>query len=55
MNDVGLDSIQLMELIGAIEDEYDIEVPERKVRDLQHIDEIVAFIDEMCFQEMEKA
>ena len=44
--DVGLDSLQLLELVGIIEDEFDIDVPERKVRDLQYIDQIVAFIDE---------
>jgi len=45
-NDVGLNSVEIMELIGAIEDEFDIEIPERKVRDLQHIGQIVKFIED---------
>ena len=45
-NDVGLDSVEIMELIGTIEDEFDIEIPERKVRDLQLIDQIVRFIED---------
>jgi acyl carrier protein len=46
--DVGLNSLQLLELVGAVEDAFDIDIPERKVRDLQQINQIVAFIDDVC-------
>ena len=44
-NDVGLDSIEIMELIGVIEDEFDLEIPERAIRELQCIDQIVGYIE----------
>ena len=47
-NDVGLNSLQLMDLVGAIEDFFDIDIPERKVRDLQQVNQIVAYLDSNC-------
>lgn len=45
-NDLGIDSIQILEMIGQIEEQFDIEIPDRKLREIQTIDQIVAFIEE---------
>lgn len=45
-NDLGIDSIQILEIIGQIEEEFDIEIPDRKLREIQTIDQIVSFIEE---------
>ena len=44
--DFDLDSIRIMEMIGEIEDRFDIEIPDRKLRELQTVGQIIAFIEE---------
>jgi acyl carrier protein len=45
-NDIGLNSLQIIELIGEIEDLYDIEIPDRKLRELQTVNQVVDFLEE---------
>lgn len=45
-NDIDLDSIQILEIIGDIEDVFNIEIPDRKLRELKTIGDIINFIKE---------
>ena len=45
-NDIDLDSIQILEIIGDIEDRFDIEIPDRKLRELKTVGNIITFIEE---------
>lgn len=44
--DLGLDSFQLVEMIGELEDKLDICIPDRKLRELQTVGQVVRFIRE---------
>ena len=44
-NDLGLNSIEIMELIASIEDVFDVEVDDRAVRFLQQVDQIINMLE----------
>ena len=45
VNDLGFTSYDVVSLVGKFEDEFDIEVPDRKIRLLKTIQDIVNFIE----------
>ena len=45
VNDLGFTSYDVVSLVGKFEDEFDIEVPDRKIKLMKTVDDIVKFID----------
>ena len=46
VNDLGFTSYDVVSLVGKFEDEFDIEVPDRKIKFMKTVDDIVKFIEE---------
>jgi len=44
VNDLGLTSYDVVSLVGKFEDEFDIEVPDRKIKFMKTVDDIVKLI-----------
>ncbi len=47
VDDLGADSLDVVELISSLEDEYDIVITDDAVRDLYTVREVVDFIDRL--------
>ncbi len=45
-NDLGADSLDVVELLMAIEDEFDIEIPDDKIEVIKTIGDLVKYIEE---------
>lgn len=45
VNDLGFTSYDVVSLVGKFEDEFDIEVPDRKIKLMKTVDDIVMFIE----------
>ena len=45
VNDLGFTSYDVVSLVGKFEDEFDIEVPDRKIKHMKTVDDIVKFIE----------
>ena len=45
VNDLGFTSYDVVSLVGKFEDEFDIEVPDRKIKLMTTVDDIVKFIE----------
>ena len=45
VNDLGFSSYDVVSLVGKFEDEFDIEVPDRKIKLMKTVDDIVKFIE----------
>ena len=43
--DLVMSSFDLIQLAGVVEDEFDIEIPDRAIKDLKTIADVVAFIE----------
>lgn len=48
MMDFGVDSFTLSEIACAIEDEFDVEIPDRKVHELKTVGDVVNFLEEIA-------
>ena len=46
MKDLEADSLDAVEIIMAIEEEYDIEVPDEEAEKFQKVSDIVKYVDE---------
>lgn len=46
VNDLGADSLDLVDLVMSIEDEFAIEVPDEAVEQLKTVDDAVRYIEE---------
>jgi len=46
LNDLGADSLDLVELIMAIEEEFDIEIPDEEAERIQTVNDAVEYIKE---------
>lgn len=46
VNDLGADSLDLVDLVMSIEDEFAIEVPDEAVEKLKTVDDAVRYIEE---------
>lgn len=45
IEDLGADSLAVMQLVMALEDEYDIEVPEDDIAKLKTVNDIIKYIE----------
>lgn len=45
--EIGADSIDLVDLISEFEDEFDISIPDDSIEDLKTVGDVVNLIDEM--------
>ena len=45
IDDLGADSLDVVDLISAVEDEFDVQIPDEKVEGIKTIGDIVAFIE----------
>lgn len=43
--DLGLNSLDLVNLACAVEDEFDIEIPDRAIKDFKTVGDVIAFIE----------
>lgn len=43
--DLGLNSLDLVNLACLVEDEFDIEIPDRKIKELKTVGDVIAFIE----------
>lgn len=44
-DEVGADSLDLVEIVMAIEDEFDLEIPDEAVSAMQNMGDLVSYID----------
>lgn len=44
--DLGMSSFDLIQLACAVEDEFDIEIPDRAIKDFKTIADVISFIEE---------
>ncbi len=45
--EIDADSLDLVEIVMALEDEYDIEISDEAISDMENLGELVAFIDNL--------
>lgn len=43
--DLGLNSLDLVNLACIVEDEFDIEIPDRAIKDFKTVGDVIAFIE----------
>ena len=46
VNDLGADSLDTVELIMALEEEYDIEIPDEDAEKFQTVEDLVKYVEE---------
>ena len=51
MKDLEADSLDAVEIIMAIEDEFDIEIPDEEAEKFQLVGDLVRYVEEICEQE----
>ena len=44
--DLGMSSFDLIQLACAVEDEFDVEIPDRAIKDFKTIADVISFIEE---------
>ena len=47
-DDLGADSLDIVDLIQTIEDEYDLSIPDEAVENIKTVGDIVAYIENKC-------
>ena len=45
IDDLGADSLDVVDLISSVEDEFDVEIPDEKVEGIKTVGDIVAYIE----------
>ncbi len=45
-NDLGADSLDLFDMLGTLEEEFEVEIPDDKVEELKTVGQVVEFIQE---------
>ncbi|MBR3603225.1 MAG: acyl carrier protein [Elusimicrobiaceae bacterium] len=48
VNDLGADSLDTVEFIMALEEEFDIEIPDDKAEKIKTVGEAISYIEEKC-------
>ena len=48
--DLAADSLDLVELIAAVEDKYDVELPEDELEQMKNVGDLCAFLEEKAAQ-----
>ncbi len=51
IDDLGADSLDVVDLISSVEDEFDIEIPDEKVEGIKTVGDIVAYIESVTSEE----
>ena len=51
MDDLGADSLDLFELVMALEEEYDVEIPSEDLERLTTVGEVIAYLKEKGVEE----
>ena len=46
LDDLGADSLDVVDLVMALEDEFDVEIPEDQVENIKTVGDIVKFIED---------
>ena len=49
-DDLGADSLDLFELVMALEDEYNIEIPAEELSDLSTVGYVIEYLKDRCFE-----
>ena len=44
--DLGLNSLELVNLVCVVEDEFDIEIPDRNIKDFRTVKDLIEFIEQ---------
>ena len=45
VEDLGADSLDIVELIMALEEEYQLEIPDEEAEKMQKVDDVIAYIE----------
>lgn len=45
ISDLGLSSLDLVNLVCSVEDEFDIEIPDRAIKGFKTVGDVIAFIE----------
>lgn len=45
-NDLGADSLDVVDLLMSLEDEFDVEIPDEEVENLTKVSKLVAYLEE---------
>ena len=45
VEDLGADSLDIVELIMALEEEYKLEIPDEEAEKMQKVDDVIAYIE----------
>jgi acyl carrier protein len=51
IDDLGADSLDVVDLISSVEDEFDVEIPDEKVEGIKTVGDIVAYIESTASEE----
>lgn len=51
IDDLGADSLDVVDLISSVEDEFDVEIPDEKVEEIKTVGDIVAYIESNSAEE----
>lgn len=45
LSDLGMNSFELVELVCVVEDEFDVEIPDRAIKDFKTVGDVIDFIE----------
>lgn len=48
VDDLGADSLDMVDLVMTFEDEFDIEIPDEQVENVKTVGDIVKYLEENC-------
>jgi acyl carrier protein len=51
IDDLGADSLDVVDLIGSVEDEFDVEIPDEEVEKIKTVGDIVSYIESASSEE----
>lgn len=46
LEDLGVDSLDIVDMLMSLEDEFDVEIPDEKIETLRTVADVVAYIEE---------
>ena len=46
MEDLGADSLDVVDMLMSLEDEFDVEIPDEEIEKMRTVSEVVAYIEE---------
>lgn len=48
IDDLGADSLDVVDIIMTLQDEFDLEIPDEEVENIKTVGDLVAFIESAC-------